>query len=111
MADKPSFMKGLDETSIPKRLAAAFAAKHHEQVRFDLRRTRWLVRGEDEFWRPDERGALQAAREFCDATARVLRSIAMTGEAMAAEVLRLSELEPAFRAPLPEGEVLGRAWL
>ena len=86
MADKPSFMKGLDETSIPKRLAGAFAAKHHEQVRFDLRRTRWLVRGENEFWRVDPAGALLAAREFCDATARVLRSITLSGEAMAAEV-------------------------
>lgn len=41
-------MKGLDETSIPKRLAAVFAEKHHKHVRFDLRRG-WLVRGEDEF--------------------------------------------------------------
>jgi hypothetical protein len=106
MANKPSFAKGFDETSIPKRLAAVFAAKHHDQIRFDLRRG-WLVRGADEFWRVDPAGALKLACEFCDATARLLRSIAVTGKAMAAEVLRLSEYEPDMRAGLPEGEVLG----
>lgn len=53
---------------------------------------------------------MHLAREFCDATAKVLRSIKLTGAAMSAEVLRLAELGPAFREALPEGEVLGGVW-
>ena len=83
-----------------------FASKHRECVRFDLRRGYWLVRGADDFWRADLHAALRLAREFCDATARILRSITLSGEAMAAEVLRLAELEPAMRAPLPKDDVV-----
>ena len=108
MGTKALFMK--DETSIPKRLAGAFASKRCNEVRF-IQPHGWVVRGADEFWQADLHGALRLAREFCDATAKILRSITLSGEAMAAEVLRLSEYEPAMREPIPAGEVLGGVWL
>ena len=111
MGNRALFAKGVDDVSIPKRLAAVFAAKHRDRLRYIPPRG-WLVRGADEFWRPDQRGALRLAGAFCNATARIIRSIAITSKAMAAEVLRLAELEPDMRAALSEGDiVLGRAWL
>jgi hypothetical protein len=110
MGNRALFAKGVDDVSIPKKLAGVFARERCGDIRFIPPRG-WLARGDDGFWRPDPASALKASREFCDATARIIRSIAITGAAMAAEVLRLAELEPAFREPLPEGEVLRRAWL
>ena len=98
------FPQGLDAASPAKRLAGLFSRIYSNQFRFTQQHG-WLCRDGDETWRPDERGALQIARQFAYEAARQTRSPMLAAELLIETMLRLAELEPGMRAPLPDGDI------
>ena len=105
---QPCFIRS-DEISPAKKLAPLFSKTYANQLRFTPQHG-WLCRDGD-IWRPDQRAAMQFARQFCHEAPRQTRSPMLTAELLIETMLRLAELEPGMREALPEGEILGRAWL
>ena len=97
LGTRPCFIRS-DDISPAKKLAQIFTNLYAKQLRYTPRHG-WLCR-DGNVWRPGRDEAMQFARAFCHAAAEQTRSPLLTSETLIAEVLRLSEFEPAMRMPL-----------
>ena len=99
----PSLGSTMDEMSPAKYLAGAYATYFADQLRYSSQ-LGWLLR-DGNVWRPDERQAMQIARQFCAEAGLHMRDRRLDTEATVETVLRLAAFEPGMRAPLPKGDV------
>ncbi len=91
-----------DEPSISKQLSAFFSLRHEPDFRRSPKLARWLCRDAvSGRWRLANDEPLEAAKTLCEEASHVMgRAWFINSDAVARDVLRLAEFEPAMVKPV-----------